>query len=137
DDTNNCQIYDPVANTWTTIAPPPGWSQIGDASCCVLPDGRLMIGALSSTACTIYNPLTDSWSAAGNKAVKSNEETWVLLPDNTVLTLQCFSPYHGEKYIISTNTWQDEGSLPVGIVDPAMSEIGAAMLLPNQKVIYF
>ena len=42
------EIYDPVANTWTSIATPAGWSKIGDASCCVLPDGRVLIGSIWS-----------------------------------------------------------------------------------------
>ncbi len=136
-DTTNAQIYDPVANTWTTIGAPAGWSVVGDASSCILPDGRLMIGNLTSTACAIYNPVTNTWSAAASKAVRSNEETWILQPDNTILTLQCFAPYNAEKYIIATNTWKNEGALPASIVDPAMAEIGPGMLLPNKKVIYF
>jgi hypothetical protein len=55
-DTNKGEIYDPVSDSWTSIPSPPGWSQVGDASCCVLPDGRFMIGALVSPSCIIlYN----------------------------------------------------------------------------------
>jgi hypothetical protein len=136
-DTNKCEIYDPVADTWTNIPAPAGWTQIGDAVCTVLPDGRFMIGSLGSTACAIYHPATNSWTAAASKAIRPNEETWVLQPDNTILTVQCFSPYHGEKYIISSNTWQAEGALPVTLVDPTMSEIGPGMLLYNGKTIFF
>jgi Kelch motif len=136
-DTTNCQIYNPVTNTWSSVPAPPGWTVVGDASCVVLPNGKVMLGNLITTACAIYDPVTNSWSAAANKAVRSNEETWVLLPDNTVLTVQCFAPYSSEKYNIGTNTWKNEGSLPVTIVDPVMSEIGPAMLMYNKKVIYF
>jgi hypothetical protein len=137
DDTNNCQMYNPATNAWSNVPPPAGWSQIGDASCCVLPDGRLMIGSLGTTACAIYNPSTNSWSNAANKAIRSNEETWILLPDNTILTAQCFSPYQSEKYIISSNTWKNEGAIPVSLINHTMAEIGPAMLLYNGKVIFF
>lgn len=136
-DTTNCQIYNPVANTWTVIPSPPGWGSVGDSTCVVLPNGKVMLGNINNTSCAIYDPALNSWSAAGSKAIRSNEETWVLLPDNTVLTVQCFSPFKAEKYVIATNTWKDEGALPVTIIDSAMSEIGPAMLMYNGKVIYF
>jgi Kelch motif len=136
-DTTLGEIYDPVTDTWSPIPSPPGWTMVGDASCCILPDGRLMIGALTTPQCAIFDPVTDTWSAAASKAVRSNEETWVLLPDGTILTAQCFPPYQAEKYIIATNTWQNEGAIPVQLVDPGMAEIGPAMLMYNGKVIYF
>jgi Kelch motif protein len=136
-DTNKGEIYDPVSDTWSAIPSPPGWTEVGDASCCILPDGRLMIGALSSPQCTIYDLVSNSWLSAANKAIRSNEETWVLLPDDTILTAQCFPPYRSERYSISSNSWKDEGSIPVDIVDHVMAEIGPAILLYNGKVIYF
>src|SRR5712664_1792049 len=39
DDTARSEIYDPVANTWTELAPPTGVAQIGDSACTLLPDG--------------------------------------------------------------------------------------------------
>jgi hypothetical protein len=136
-DTNRGEIYDPVADTWTPIPSPPGWPIVGDASCCILPDGRLMIGALLTPACIIFDPVTNSWSPAASKAVRSNEETWVLLGDDTILTVQCFPPYRSERYSISSNAWKDEGAIPVDLVDHGMAEIGPAMLMYNGKVIYF
>jgi hypothetical protein len=136
-DTNKGEIYDPVSDNWSPIPSPPGWALVGDASCCILPDGRLMIGALTTPQCAIYDPVSDSWSTAANKAIRSNEETWVLLADDTILTAQCFAPYRSERYSISSNSWKDEGPIPVDIVDQLMAEIGPAMLLYNGKVIYF
>lgn len=136
-DTNKGQIYDPVADSWSPMASPPGWATVGDATCCILPNGDLMIGALSTTDCAIYDPVTNSWSPAANKAIRSNEETWVLLPDDTILTAQCFPNYRSERYSISSNSWKDEGAIPVSIIDHLMSEVGPAMLLYNGKVIYF
>jgi hypothetical protein len=136
-DTNKGEIYDPVADTWTAIATPPGWPQVGDASGCILPDGRLMIGGLLDGRCTIYNPATNSWTSAATKAVRANEETWILLPDNTITAAQCWSPFQSEKYIISSDTWQNEGTPPVTLIDSVMNEIGPGMLLYNDKTIFF
>src|SRR5579864_3390988 len=77
-DTNKGEIYDPVADTWTPIPSPTGWPQVGDASSCILPDGRLMIGALDTPECIIYEPVANAWTPAASKAVRSNEESWVL-----------------------------------------------------------
>jgi hypothetical protein len=136
-DTNKGEIYDPVSNSWSPMPSPPGWAQVGDATCCILPSGDLMIGALTTPLCAIFDPATNAWSPAASKAVRSNEETWVLLPDDTIVTAQCFPPYRSERYSISSNAWKDEGSLPVSIIDHAMSEIGPAMLMYNGKVIFF
>lgn len=136
-DTNKGEIYDPVSDTWSAIPPPPGWAKVGDASCCILPDGRLMIGALTTPQCVIFDPVSDSWSPATSKAIRSNEETWVLLGDDSIITAQCFPPFRSERYSISSDAWKDEGPIPVSIVDPLMNEIGPAMLMYNGKVIYF
>ena len=50
--------------------------------------------------------------------------------------MQCFAPFHGQKYIVSSGVWLDEGSPPVTIVDPVMSEVGPGMLLYNGEVIF-
>jgi hypothetical protein len=136
-DTNKGEIYDPVTDSWSPIPSPPGWSQVGDATCCILPDGRLMIGALLTPECIIYDPVANAWLPAASKAVRSNEETWILLPDDTIVTAQCFARYRSERYSISSNSWKDEGPLPVSVVDQVMHEIGPAMLMYDGKVIYF
>ena len=136
-DTNKGEIYDPVSDSWSPIPSPAGWATVGDAACCILPNGDLMIGALPTPRCAIYDATSDTRLPAASKAVRSNEETWVLLPDDTMVTVQCFSPYRSERYSISSNSWKDEGPLPVTIVDPVMHEIGPAMLTYDGKVIYF
>ncbi|HXP85572.1 MAG TPA: kelch repeat-containing protein [Bryobacteraceae bacterium] len=137
-DTNKGEIYDPVADTWSPMPSPPGWPTVGDATCCILPDGQLMIGALwPSTQCASFDPVTDTWAPAASKATSPNEESWILMPDGTIVTLQCFAPFQTEKYIISSNTWKNEGALPFQMVDPLMNEIGPGMLMYNGKVIFF
>jgi Kelch motif len=135
-DFNRGEIYDPVRDTWTSIATPP-WTLVGDAASCTLPDGRVLVGALLSGNCLIYDPGTDTWSIAGAQPGRTNEETWILLPDDTIITVQCFTPYRGQKYLISSDSWQDEGAVPVTLVDPVMNEIGPAMLLYTGDVIFF
>jgi len=131
------QIYDPVSDTWTIVNPPTDWTQIGDAPSCVLPDGRLLLGNINSNRTAIYDPVQQIWTAAANKGDNSNEETFTLLPDNTVLTVQCSNIPHAEKYIIATDTWVSAGSTPSILPQAcpgAVAEIGPAILLPDGRV---
>jgi Kelch motif len=61
-DTNDCEIYDPVADSWTVIAPPGGWPNIGDAPCAVLDDGRVLVGNINTTQTVIYDPVANAWT---------------------------------------------------------------------------
>ncbi len=136
EDSNKGEIYDPVQDKWTPVATP-SWTQVGDAASCVLPDGRIIVGALLSGDCIIYNPSSNSWAPTGRQSGRTNEQTWILLPDNTIVTPQCFPPYGSQKYVISSGVWQDEGPVPVTIVDPDVSEMGPGILLYNGTVIFF
>ena len=64
---NAAEIYDPISNNWTSISTPPGFNQIGDASSCLLPDGRFMIGAPNSSNIAIYDPTTNAWTSAASE----------------------------------------------------------------------
>ena len=133
DETNLCEIYDPVANSWSSLTPPAGWTQIGDGACSLLPDGQFFLGNLNDGRTVLLNPATSAWTAKTNKGDKSSEESWALLPDNTILTPQCQNHPSSEKYIIANNTWQNEGSIPVDLVEASSIEIGPAVLLPDGR----
>jgi hypothetical protein len=133
-DTSTAEIYDPVINTWKTIAPPPGWTNIGDAPCAVLPDGRVLLGSIFTPQTAIYDPSTNSWTAAGNKNDSSSEETWTLLPDETVLTAECSNHPKSEKYVAAADKWVTAGNIPVDLVQASSIEIGPALLLPSGHV---
>jgi Kelch motif len=136
DDTNKGEIYDPVADVWTPMPSPPGWTQVGDACSCLLPDGRLIIGALLSGNCVIYDPPSNSWLPGATMAGRTNEETWILLGDDTIITAQTWKPFGSERYSMSSNVWKSAGALPEQVVDPVMNEIGPAMLTYDDRVIF-
>jgi hypothetical protein len=48
-------IYNPVSNSWISISPPSGESQIGDASSAVLANGTFMLGACCSLNSYLLN----------------------------------------------------------------------------------
>jgi hypothetical protein len=132
-ETNKTEIYNPATDTWTQLSPPSGWSRVGDAACAVLPDGRLLMGNLDDTRTAIFDPATDSWTAGPAKGSASSEESWVLLPDDTVVTVRCDSSRKADKYVAASNTWVDGGTLTTGIVEIASSEIGAAILMNDGR----
>jgi Galactose oxidase, central domain len=129
------EIYNPLTNAWTSIATPPGWTAIGDAASCVFPDGRVMLGSIMDARCAVYDPVANTWTAAANKSnASSSEETWTLLPDQTILTADCPGHPATHKYVIAANQWVPCGNTPFDLVEAASIEIGPAVLLPDGRV---
>ena len=135
-ETTKTEIYSPVTDTWTEIGSPPGWSQVGDAACAVLPDGRVLLGSINSTNTAIYDPVANHWTAGPTKGSTSSEESWVLLPDDTVITVRCDSSRRADKYVAASNSWVSGGTLPTGIVETSSSEIGSGILLYTGQAFY-
>jgi hypothetical protein len=148
-DTNRGEMYDTVANTWSSVTNFPQ-SNFGDDPSAMLPDGRILTGYISGPATYIYNPATNAWSFAANKlrGDGSDEEGWVKLPDSSILSYDVFSSastgtFHAQRYIPATNTWVDASTVdatnPPTILSSGSqgSELGPGFLLPNGKVIYF
>jgi hypothetical protein len=141
--TNTGEIYDPVQNTWTPITNFPR-TQFGDDPSEVLPDGRVLVGYLSSGQTYIYDPAGDTWTQAATKLRndRSDEETWMKLPDGSILTYDIFDtfigPSHSQRYIPSLNQWVDAGDVPVALSSSAVgSELGPAFLLPDGRAFFF
>ncbi len=137
-DTNLAEIYDPLTNTWKSTAAfnLDGWSsQLGDVPLCMLPDGRILVGSIASSNTAIYDPTADTWTAAATKeAFNANEETWTLLPDQTVLTVECQNSPNAEKYLPDADKWVTAGPTPVTLVMQDNSiEIGPALLMPDGR----
>ena len=133
-ETNKAEIYDPALDSWTEITPPPGWVQIGDASCSLLPDGRFFMGNIDDTRTAIYDPETNTWTAGASKDDRSSEESWVLLPDQTILSVECTDHPRAEKYLAAGDIWVSAGTLPQDLVEASSIEIGPAILLPDGRV---
>jgi len=147
------EVYDPLTNVWTQVNPPTsllnpgapspvtGGSQaFSDSDSEILPDGSVLISPVAPAVSgqpLIYNPSTNTWSAGPHyvRGVYQDEASWVKLPDNTILTIDPFGS-NSERYNPATNTWINDGIVPVSLYDPFGSELGAALLLPNGKAFY-
>jgi hypothetical protein len=136
DEAVSAEIYDPVADMWTVLPSPPGATQIGDAPLAVLPDGRVLLGEIDATRVFIFTPGPDTWTTAPSKGTRASEESWVLMPDSTVVTVRTDGSGNAEKYDVASNTWVSSSTLPANIIETASAEIGPGILLPDGRAFY-
>jgi len=136
-------LYDPVADSWTAVAPPAKWVNVGDAASVVLPTGHYMLqnstgGTLQAIATITGTTVT--WASTGaGKGDANDEEGWTSLADGEVLTvdtnrgLGADSP--AELYSATTGRWTATGTAPNILVDPSAHEIGPAVRLPDGNIL--
>lgn len=150
--TNKGAIYDPVANTWTSVTPPAGWAQIGDAASVVLSNGTWMLGSCCNSPVTtaLLNPSNLTWTTTGTgKFDVYDEEGLTLLPGGKVLDVDAYVfRYQGtgmnwETYDPTSGSWTSQGNTPAQYWDSANGcggsghasfEEGPAVLMPNGTV---
>ena len=133
---NRCDIYDPVANTWTNIPAPTGWTQIGDPPHAVLEDGRYFMGNAINNKTAFYNVATNSFTAGPNKLDSGSEEGWVLCWDHTLVNPMGVNSPAAEKYDPAQNKWISAGTLPVSVFEASSREPGAGVSLYDGRVFY-
>jgi hypothetical protein len=140
--TNMGAIYDPLANVWTPMNPPSGWSTIGDASSVVLANGTFMLANCCTKQQALLNASTLTWTSTGSgKFDENDEEGCNLLPGGKVLTVDAYvnqydpNGTNSEIYGPSTGSWSSDGSTIVQLWDSHGSyEVGPAMLRPDGTV---
>jgi hypothetical protein len=140
-------IYDPVANTWTAVAPPNGgtgdWAKIGDAPSVVLADNRWLLGDSGSdtTADAIFDPSTLTWTTTSGpgKIIGNAEAGFTLIPSGEVLSPDVLPPActtrSAEILDPATLEWSSAGLTPAPLVNCGdLSEIGPQILTYGGKV---
>jgi hypothetical protein len=138
-------LYDPVADRWTAVAAPSGWSGVGDAASAVLSTGDYMLqdsigGELQAIATVAPPPgTTVTWTATGaGKADANDEEGWTTLADGDLLTLDTNrsigADTPAELYSPTTGHWTATATAPSILVDPGSHEIGPAVRRPDGSV---
>lgn len=163
--TNIGYIYDPVADAWEKLPPPPFFNDvypprrlfspksIGDASSVILQDGTYMVQNKMSGQAALLDLKTMTWTETGTSTKNGwgDEEGWVLLPNGKVLTVSCYAasaflpnlyPYPkkltgSEIYDPKTGEWSNAGSTIVPLTNKDGAEIGPIILRPDGKVVAF
>lgn len=146
--TNTGEVYDPVSNSWAPIAPHPE-VQFGDDPSMLMARGKILAGSLFTNNTYLYDIASDSWSFAAAKALpdRSDEESWVKLPDTTVLTYDIFESVDrpgqfAEVYDQSANRWlsvSPSDRSARGVIPPLSSaalgyELGPLMLVRGHGI---
>lgn len=159
--TNLGAIYDPLADTWTPVNPPAGWTTIGDAQSVVLANGTYMQANCCTTQGALLDPKTLTWTPTGTgKYDPNDEEGWTLLPNRKVLDVDAYVPIppfpyiptgkNYELYEARTGDWTVAGTTPVQLWDSWLTcgelseepnngptfELGPGVLRPDGTVFY-
>jgi hypothetical protein len=149
--TNKGAIYDPKKNAWTMVAPPTGWTTIGDSPSVVLPNGLFLLGNKLTKDMAALDPATLTWTAVPSTGKKdfNSEEGWTLMPNGTVLTFDVKAAPHAERYLPTKLKWVPAGSTIVDLHSPTdivgcinypggcyypPGEVGPAVLRPDGTV---
>ena len=138
------EIYDPQNDSagWTMLSVPntlirTNTDGFSDSQSVVLPNGNVLIAPVvpySGGGTVIYDPVANTWEAGPASLVYLDEASWVKLPDDSILTTDTDN-IHSERYIPSLNRWINDAVVPTNTF--GSGEIGAAVLLPNGKAIFF
>ena len=153
-------IYDPLADSWALVAPPPFFGgfgpfprTIGDAQSVVLFDGTFMLADALTRDTALLDANTLTWTPTGkNKFDVHDEEGWTLLPNKKVLTVDAYvfqydpSGMNFELYNPASGKWTSPGGgTGVQLWDSAANcggqifasfEVGPAVLRPDGTVFY-
>ncbi|MGO9081956.1 MAG: hypothetical protein ACLQDY_23465 [Streptosporangiaceae bacterium] len=138
-------IYDPLTNAWASVAPPPGWTNIGDAASDVLANGTFMLQQPCQTCLTnpdltvddaLLNAKTLTWTVipGTGKNDPNDEEGWTLEPSGRLLTLDTWVPPQTQLYNPRTESWSFAGSTAANgnPVNPfPVVEIGPQVEMPG------
>jgi N-acetylneuraminic acid mutarotase len=136
---DSAEVYDPVANAWTPAANKMSVKRAQLPNAVLLNDGRvLVVGGLaspSSANADLYNPATNSFSAASAMGSARGAPAAILLPGGKVLVAGgadgSGSPLSSaEVYNPASNSWANTAnSMSSPRIAPTIS------LLPNGKVL--
>ncbi|MGH6889960.1 MAG: hypothetical protein ACREHF_12325 [Rhizomicrobium sp.] len=150
--TNKGALYDPVKDSWTSVAAPAGWSQIGDAesvilpngtymlaSCCVRTTGQAALASINGTKVTWT--IQNAWACpAGDPCM--DEEGFTPLPDGNVLSVDVWNTNGGTAddtwiYNTAAGTWSQSANTSCYLSDASSFELGPAALRPDGTIINF
>ena len=141
--TNKGAIYNPVTDSWQSVKPPAGWTNIGDAMGIVLANGTYMqqqacqnctsSTPILSTAFALFNATGLNWlpRSGRDKNDPNDEEGWTLQPDGSLLTVDTWLTPTTERFTPRTLSWSFAGNTVRSPVNTPSAEVGPQLLLPN------
>ena len=134
-------IYDPVANQWTAVSPPVGWTTIGDAPNVMLGNGVFLLSSCCEQLYASFDATALSWTKPGTLDFYPNEQGYELLPNGNVLTIDIWDNPNGGttktwEYLAASGIWVAGAPTPVGLSD-CNWEMGPAVMRPDGTLVAF
>ena len=141
--TSKGAIYNPVTNSWRSVAPPPGWTNIGDAQNDVLANGTLIMGQPCQNCTSANGALTTDdalFNASGlswlvipgqGKNDPNDEEGWTLEPSGQLLTVDTWLTPTTELFTPTSLSWSFAGNTVASPVNSPQAEIGPQIEMPG------
>jgi len=137
-------LYNPVANSWTSVSPPSGWSTIGDAESVILPNGTYMLAnccdSPGQAGLASINGTKVKWTKQ-NTYNYNDEEAFTPLPNGDLMLVDVWN--HGanyddyEIYNTSAGTWKLAGQTADYLSTSSAYELGPAVVRPDGTILQF
>jgi N-acetylneuraminic acid mutarotase len=129
------EIYDPAANTWSTITPMVAARALHSAT--LLPNGKVLVtggynGSDSLSSTELYDPVKNSWSTVTPMTAARAWHSATLLPNGKVLVAGGYGSGYlngAELYNPATDSWSLTGSMATA------RRLHSATLIPGGKVL--
>jgi hypothetical protein len=165
-DSTKGSLFDPQTNTWTSVPPPPTWTNIGDAQSILLGVNQLtgsysaasyMLGNCGACSTTNQNAAaiaaitprpgtTVTWTTGTfGKTDVNNEEGWTLLATGDVLnvvtspcTAVTCAPTAAERFVVAQKSWFPAGNTTTTLVSQnPLQEVGPGVGIGSNMVVWF
>jgi len=131
---HTAEIYDPVANAWTSVPNTPG-ANFSDCSALCLSDGRVLTLTNGPVHGFIYAPQTGVWSQTSDNTFPFNESSVVQLPGSVFFLVSPTSYPATAKYLPGTDQWVPAAPAPTGADAIDSGGEGTKVLLYDGRVL--
>jgi hypothetical protein len=140
---NKGAIYNPVTNTWKSVAPPTGWTSMGDAASDVLANGTFILqqpcqnclskNPIFASDQALFNETGNNWLVipGAGKNDPNDEEGWNLLPSGQLLTVDTWLTPTTEFFNPVSLSWSFAGNTVLSPVNTPAVEIGPQVVVPG------
>ncbi len=116
----SAEIYDPVANTWTSAGTMSVTDRFWHTATLIGSDRVLVAGSPTSPVCEVYNVVSNTWTTVGSMAENRYCHSTVLLPSGKVMVIGGYDYSSGstrastEIFDPATGLWTSGGSMAAG-----------------------
>ncbi len=142
---SSAELYDPSSNGWTSVNSMVTPRRSPTAT--LLQNGQVLVtggeyisaslpqGGGSLASAELFNPLTNTWTSAGNMDFPTRDQSAVLLANGRVLVAGGYNSnfgsdnYQGDEYNPATNSWSLVAGLNIRRERFAMVVLGNGMVL--------